>query len=68
MPGDHESLATVSHLFEAALYIGRLSREVSQRHREGLAAVGADGTATFVLGGQVGNGLPDILLVYPEGN
>ena len=63
MPGDRESLATVSHLFEAALYIGRLSREVSQRHREGLAAVGADGTATFVLGGQVGNGLPDILLV-----
>ena len=68
MPGDHESLATVSHPFEAALYIGRLSREVSRRHREGLTAVGADGTATFVPGGQVGNGLPDILLVYPEGS
>jgi len=68
VPGDHESLATVAHLFEAALYIGRLSREVSQRHRDGLAAVGADGTATFILGGQVGTGSPDILLVYPEGN
>ena len=27
--GDHESLATVDHLFEAALYVGRLSREVA---------------------------------------
>ena len=26
--GDHETLATVQHLFEAALYVGRISREV----------------------------------------
>ena len=44
-PGDHESLATVGHLFEAALYVGRLSQEVVQRHRAGLSAVGADATA-----------------------
>ena len=30
--------------------------------------VGADGTATFILGGQIANAPPDILLVYPEGN
>ena len=66
--GDGESLATVDHLFEAALYVGRLSREVAERHREALAAAGADGTATFILGGQVGGEPPDILLVYPEGN
>ena len=64
----HESLATVDHLFEAALYLGRLSRAVAAEHREALAAVGADGTATFILGGQVGPERPDILLVYPEGN
>ena len=29
---------------------------------------GADGTATFILGGQIGDEPPDILLVYPEGN
>ena len=29
VPGDHESLATVSHLFEAALYVGRLNKEVA---------------------------------------
>jgi putative proteasome-type protease len=63
-----ESLATVNHLFEAALYLGRLSREVAQEHHQALAEVGADGTATFILGGQVGSEPPDILLVYPEGN
>ncbi len=63
-----ESLATVDHLFEAALYLGRLSRQVAEDHREALTAVGADGTATFILGGQVGPEPPDVLLVYPEGN
>jgi putative proteasome-type protease len=63
-----ESLATVGHLFEAALYLGRLSNEVAATHRAALLAVGADPTATFILGGHVGDEPPDILLVYPEGN
>ena len=67
-PGAPESLATVRHLFEAALYIGRISRTVAASHREALAQVGADGTATFLLGGEILGGPPDILLVYPEGN
>ena len=38
-------------------------------HREALDQIGADGTATFLLGGEIrGGGPPDILLVYPEGN
>ena len=65
---DEESLATVTHLSDAALYIGRISREVVAQHREALAAVGADGTSTFILGGQIAGERPDILLVYPEGN
>lgn len=63
-----ETLATVDHLFEAALYVGRISRDVVAEHRDALDATGADGTATFILGGQIGSGRPDILLVYPEGN
>jgi putative proteasome-type protease len=66
--GAAESLATVGHLFEAALYVGRLGREVAERHRHALAATGADGTATFILGGQIAGEPADILLVYPEGN
>ena len=68
LTGGGENLASVTHLFEAALYIGRLNREVSQRHREALEAAGADGTATFILGGQIAETPPDILLIYPEGN
>jgi putative proteasome-type protease len=62
------NLATVDHLFEAALYLGRLSREVAAEHKEALAEANADGTATFILGGQVKDDPADILLVYPEGN
>ena len=56
---------TVSHLHEAALYVGRLSREITQRH---WPALGASATATFILGGQIAGERPDLLLVYPEGN
>jgi putative proteasome-type protease len=66
--GAEESLASVSQLFEAALYLGRLSRQVAAEHRDALAESGADGTATFILGGQIGGEAADILLVYPEGN
>lgn len=62
------TLASVDYLFEAALYLGRLSREVAREHRDALREVGVDGTATFILGGHVGAESPDILLVYPEGN
>ena len=56
-----ESLATVGHLCEAALYVGRLNQDVAARHRAGLSAVGAGGTATFILGGQItgASGHPD---------
>jgi putative proteasome-type protease len=67
-PEGEDNLAAVRHLFEAALYLGRLSRQVASQHREALAASGADGSATFILGGQILPEPPDILLVYPEGN
>jgi len=63
-----ESLASATHLFEAALYVGRLSVSVANAHRPALAAAGADGTSTFILGGQIGEEPPEIFLVYPEGN
>ncbi len=67
-PGDQTSLATVDHLYEAALYIGQLGTQTNEAHRNALNAVGADGTATFILGGQIAGERPEIFLVYPEGN
>ncbi len=66
-PGTGPNLATVEHLFEAALYVGRLSQEVASAHANAFANR-RDATATFIVGGQVGDEAPDILLVYPEGN
>jgi putative proteasome-type protease len=66
--GEQESLASVCHMFEAALYIGRLSQSIVQQHRGGLGTVGADATASFILGGQIAGDRPEITLVYPEGN
>ena len=37
-PPDGENLASCTHLFEAALYIGRLNREVAEEHRDALAS------------------------------
>jgi putative proteasome-type protease len=65
---ERESLAAFGHLFEAALYIGRLSQTVVQQHRGGLGAIGADATASFIFGGQIAGERPEITLVYPEGN
>ena len=63
--GVPENLATVSYLFEAALYVGRLNRTVTAEH---VAPVGSGAAATFILGGQVAGERPDTKLVYTEGN
>jgi putative proteasome-type protease len=65
---DRPNLANVTRLYEAALYVGELNRQVAAAHAEALKSVGADGTATFILGGQIEGTDPDIMLVYPEGN
>jgi putative proteasome-type protease len=62
---DGPSLATVTRLFEAALYVGRVSVDVATSHQ---ASLGTNATATFLLGGQISGERPDILLIYPEGN
>ena len=68
-PRRPRNLATVSHLFEAALYVGRLSREVSQRHR-GSAVRGRRRRHRDLHPRRPDRrrAPPDILLVYPEGN
>lgn len=67
-PEAPESLRSADHLFEAALYLGRLNVEVAGAHRPAMRDAGADATSTFIVGGQIGAGPPQIYLVYPEGN
>lgn len=61
-----ENLSTVSYLFEAAAYLGRVSQMVQGNHRQALS--GIDGSATFLLGGQLRGQAHEIFLIYPQGN
>ena len=61
-----ENLNTVSYLFEAAAYVGRVSQKVQANHRHALN--GIDGSATFILVGQLRGHLHEIFLIYPQGN
>jgi len=58
------SLMTVANVGEAADYIGELSVNQQSKH----TASGATYEASFIVGGQVGDGKHQIALVYPQGN
>ena len=53
-------------LFDAAEYVGHLSREAQNVHRE--KNQGTKFNASFILGGQIAGHDPDLFLIYPEGN
>lgn len=63
-----ESLSTVSYVFEAARYVGNLSRQIQERHGPALARTGVSGEVTLILGGQIQGRPPEVLLIYPQGN
>jgi putative proteasome-type protease len=63
---DPARLTGAAHLFEAALGVGEVGQEVVAEHKEALG--NADATASFILGGQIGDDPPDLLRIYPEGN
>jgi putative proteasome-type protease len=56
------------YLFEAAAYVGRVSVAARRENEEALRQSGASGSATFLLGGQIGREPHGLFLIYPEGN
>ena len=67
-PAAHECLRSVSYLFEAAQYLGRLLTEIQASHAPFMNATGANGQATVIIGGQIAGKPAGLYLVYPEGN
>jgi putative proteasome-type protease len=61
------NLQSVQHLAEAADYVGDVSLTEQARHN---SAGGDDFNpgVSFILGGQIRGGQPQIYLIYPEGN
>jgi putative proteasome-type protease len=63
-----ESLSTVSYVFEAARYVGKVLYTVVQQYSPALQSSGGDARATLIIGGQIAGQPPEIYMVYPEGN
>lgn len=62
------NLVTVKELFEAAHYVGQMSRRVQESHAAALNQRGVSGDATFILGGQIQGRPHGIFMIYTEGN
>ncbi len=63
-----ESLLTAQYMFEAADYLGRVSVEVQRAHNKNLQQSGVDGSATLIVGGQIGAEAHQLFYIYPQGN
>jgi putative proteasome-type protease len=64
---DAPSLRTVATMTEGADYVGRISTEL-QRSQMTRDASGTTFEATFIFGGQIAGQLPELFMVYPQGN
>lgn len=66
--GVEGNLFSVSHMDEAAGYVGRINHDELQKHADSGGQSGFTPDATFVVGGQISGEEPKIYLVYPQGN
>lgn len=56
------------NLNEVARYIGELSQNEQLRHANAMQKTNISARASFILGGQISGQVPEIFLIYPEGN
>jgi len=63
------TLKNANSISEAAEYVGRVSREI-QNYQQGLVKQQSsfNAGASFIFGGQIQDGSPEIYQIYPEGN
>jgi putative proteasome-type protease len=66
--GAGKDLRHCDYLFEAAAYIGRVSQAVQRENEAALQKSGSSGSASFILGGQIGSEPHGLYLIYPQGN
>jgi putative proteasome-type protease len=61
------NLLNVANMHEAADYVASVSSEV-QKQQSLRDSSGSNLEATFILGGQIADGVPETLLIYAQGN
>lgn len=62
------NLRKAKHLYESAHYIGKLSQSEQQQHSDATKSSKTNIEASFIIGGQIEGGEPEIYLIYPQGN
>jgi putative proteasome-type protease len=62
------SLLTVSHMYDAAEYVGQLSVRSQRESATHASQFTVDFRTTLILGGQIMGEEPALYLIYPEGN
>lgn len=67
-PSAPASLRSLDYIFDVANYVGGISVRVQEQHLSAMQRCGFSGEASFILGGQIKDKDPEILLVYPQGN
>lgn len=67
-PDGGQNLFSARYLFEAADYIGKISREVQDSHSAALQASGVSGEVSLIFGGQIQGKEHGLILIYPQGN
>jgi putative proteasome-type protease len=63
-----ENLNTFHYLFDAAHYVGQISRRIQAEFAASLKEDGISVEASFLLGGQIHGRDSNIFLIYPQGN
>ena len=63
-----ENIMNRQTLYETVRYIGSKVREVEKRDRASLEADGFDFNINLIIGGQIAGLVPEIHLIYPQGN
>jgi len=63
-----ENLASFDYMFDAARYIGKVSRSIQKEYQTEGQQSSASFGASFILGGQLQGFPPELFLIYPEGN
>jgi putative proteasome-type protease len=62
------SLRKGKYLHEVAHYVGQLSQEEQRQHADAFKDSANSTEASFILGGQIAGLVPEIFLIYPQGN
>ena len=63
-----DNLLAIESIDTVAAYVGKLNHDQQSKHANKAAGTKLDVSASFILGGQIVGSMPELYLIYPEGN